>query len=177
MHKLHPGAKWNFRLSGLVALIPLVIGLVYVINFARIAMFAVSRASGDAAASLSIGGSLLILVIALIVALICVEIYARLSYNNWEYEFTDMNLKLERGIIWKKYSNIPYERVQNVDIRRGIIARMLGFSTVDIQTAGASYSPRGGARSEGHIPAVGVKHAEEIREFVMHKISRKHSGM
>ena len=89
-----------------------------------------------------------------------------------------MNLKLERGIIWKKCSNIPYERVQNVDIHRGIIARMNGFSTVDIQTAGLhmSYGQRGGARSEGHIPAVAIEHAEKIREFVMHKVSRKSSG-
>ena len=108
-----------------------------------------------------------------IVAIIIVaEIYARMAYNRWFYEFTEDNLKIERGIIWKKYSNIPYERVQNVDITRGIIARLCGFSSVNIQTAGFSYSPKGGAMSEGYIPAVDMGEAEKIREFLMKKISK-----
>jgi len=97
-----------------------------------------------------------------------------MAYNRWFYEFTPTNLKLERGIIWKRYSNIPYERVQNIDIHRGILARILGFSTVDIQTAGfhmVSSGRRG--MSEGHIPALSIDNAEKIREFLMKKIGRK----
>ena len=101
-----------------------------------------------------------------------------MAYNRWFYEFTPTELKLERGIIWKRYSNIPYDRVQNVDIHRGIIARITGFSTVEIQTAGFHMSSgrHGGARSEGHIPGVSIEAAEKIREFVMKKISHRSKG-
>ncbi len=109
----------------------------------------------------------------IIFTIIVAEIYANLAYKNWLYEFTEDHLKKESGIIWKKYSNIPYERVQNVDITRGIIARMLGFSSVNIQTAGYSYNPNGGAFSEGYIPAVDSQEAEKIREFLMNKITKK----
>ena len=64
-----------------------------------------------------------------------------------------------------------------------VIARIFGFSTVDIQTAGASgnqtgyvrYGSRGRyrPRGEGYIPGVSVKHAEEIQAFVIKKISKK----
>ena len=102
------------------------------------------------------------------------EVYARMAYNRWFYEFTDTNLRIERGIIWKRYSNVPYERVQNVDITRGIIARILGFSSVNIQTAGYSIPARGyRGQSEGYIPAVDRDHAEKIREFLMKKIHKK----
>jgi len=72
-------------------------------------------------------------------------------------------------VFWKRYSNIPYERIQNVDVHRGIIARTFGFSSVMIQTAGFS----GPAGAEGNIPAVEMKHAEEIRNFVMKKITSR----
>ena len=46
-------------------------------------------------------------------------------------------MKLEKGVIYKVYTNIPYERIQNIDIYRGIIARLCGFSAVSVQTAGS----------------------------------------
>jgi membrane protein YdbS with pleckstrin-like domain len=107
--------------------------------------------------------------------IIIAEIYARMAYKRWFYEFTDSNLKLERGIIWKRYSNVPYERVQNVDIHRGILARMLGFSSVMIQTAGYSGAGRG-MHTEGYLPAVDIDAAEKIRDFLMKKISKRSSG-
>jgi membrane protein YdbS with pleckstrin-like domain len=102
-----------------------------------------------------------------------------MSYNRWFYEFTPEGLKIEKGIIWKTYKNIPYQRIQNIEIHRGIIARMCGFSTVDLQTAGYAFSGHRGGRSraEGHLPAIDIKAAEEIREFVMSKISTYTSGV
>ena len=96
-----------------------------------------------------------------------------MAYNRFFYEFTDNNLRLERGIIWKRYSNVPYERVQNVDISRGIIARLCGFSSVNIQTAGYSAMGRRGISSEGYLPAVSPEEADEMREFLMKKISKR----
>jgi len=114
----------------------------------------------------------------LVLVIIIAEIYARMAYKRWKYEFTPTSLNLERGIIWKRYSNVPYERVQNVEVHRGILARIFGFSTVDIQTAGfhGGYGRRGMPRSEGHLPAVSIQAAEKIREFLMKKITGKHTS-
>lgn len=93
------------------------------------------------------------------------------------YEFTSNQLRVERGIIWKRYSNIPYQRIQNVDITRGIIARICGFSSVNIQTAGYSMPANGrGVHSEGYLPAVSVKEAEQVREFLMKEISKNNKS-
>ena len=52
---------------------------------------------------------------------------------------------------------------------------LLGFSSLNIQTAG--YSGAGnrgrGILAEGHIPAVSVKRAEEIRSLLMKKIVKR----
>ena len=170
MDKLHSGARWLFRVNSYVALFFGVMFLSFVgAGFVSSMIIKEGVYTG-------VGMFLIPFLIAIVLVFVFGEIYSRLAYNNWRYKFTDNGLKLERGIIWKKYSDIPYERVQNVDIHRGILARMLGFSTIDIQTAGFS----GGAgrygthKSEGYIPAVGIEHAEKIREYLMHKISGRH---
>src|SRR3989344_169302 len=165
MNRLHPGARWQFRIRGYLSfgILGIFLGM-WIIAPLLVVLFGGidSRNSVITFFLLSLIGYLFFIIIAS-------EIYARMTYNRWFYEFTDDGLKLERGIIWKRYSNVPYERIQNVDVHRGIIARMFGFSSVMIQTAGFS----GPAGAEGNIPAVEMKHAEEIRNFVMKKITSK----
>jgi len=169
MDKLHSGAKWLFRFRGYVG------AFIFMIFFSWAVLPIVGIIGALVFGAESIGGIVVIgFVVYVFLIIFLSEVYANLAYNRWFYEFTPTNLKIERGIIWKKYSNVPYGRVQNVDIHRGILARMLGFSSVAIQTAGLSYSRRGGAGAEGSIPAVSVKHAEDIREFLMKKISKSH---
>jgi uncharacterized protein len=161
MEKLHPGARWLFRIQSYVVLI--IIGVV-VGGWSFAGLFSVF---GGLVAFFS---SLFIYVLFII---IFSEIYTRMTYNRWLYEFTSNGLKLERGIIWKRYSNVPYQRIQNVDIHRGILARMLGFSTVNIHTAGYSGYSNHKSQSEGHIPAVSIQKANQIRQLVMKKIGKR----
>ena len=163
MNKLHPGAVWQFRIGVYFAfLIIMVCFIMWAIIPFAIAIFENSFSAG-------LTVTLLIILGYTIIAVVVSEIYARMAYKRWFYEFGEDGLKIERGIIWKRYSNIPYERIQNVDIRRGIIARMLGFSSLMIQTAGFSAQPQ----AEGYIPAIDKDLAEQTRIFVMKKITRK----
>ncbi len=166
MDKLHPGAKWQFRIGGyfMFGILGVFLGIWIIAPLAGVllGLMGVSSSSIAAIVLLSIVGYIIFVIVAS-------EIYAQMSYNRWFYEFSDKGLRLERGIIWKRYSNVPYERIQNVDIHRGIIARMFGFSSLMIQTAGYSAQPR----AEGYIPAVEMNQAEKIREFVMKKITGK----
>ena len=88
-------------------------------------------------------------------------IWAKLHYKFYGYELREDGFRKERGIIWKKYVTIPYDRIQNVDIYRGPVTRMLGLSDLRIQTAGAS---SGGLISEGRLPGLSRKTAEELRD-------------
>lgn len=166
MERLHSGAKWKFRIGGYVGL------LILLSFFAVPVFFMVSETSGDFSLSM------IYILIGIVFVVVLIEIFTHLTYINWKYEFTSDSLKIENGIIVKKYKSIPYERVQNVDITRGILARILGFSTLNIQTAGYSFHQNASHASEGHIPAVSVESAEKIREFLMKKIAgKKNSGI
>ncbi|MFH1420724.1 MAG: PH domain-containing protein [Candidatus Aenigmatarchaeota archaeon] len=161
---LHSGARWLFRIRAYVGMI----FVCFVLSFPLSVAILVNPVSA------------FISVAALLVFVIAVgEIYSKMAYNRWFFEFTQNELKIERGVIWKTYSNIPYSRIQNVDVTRGIIARLLGFSTVHVQTAGYSaYARRSSfmSQSEGHIPAVPTTDAEKIRDFVMKKVGRHGRG-
>src|SRR3989344_3581616 len=72
------------------------------------------------------------------VFLILCFFWAKLTYYFYRYELTDAGFRKELVVIYKKYVTIPYDRIQNVDIYRGILARLLGLSDLHIQTAGGS---------------------------------------
>lgn len=157
MKQLHPGAKWLFRIQaylGFAVLIGISLGV-----FANLA---VALGIFKVFATVALVGIVFIAIIG--------EIYARLAYNRWFYEFDDDGLKMENGIIFKRYSNVPYTKVQNIDVTRGILARIIGFSSVHLQTAG--YSGKN-SHAEGTLPALSVEEAEKVRTLVMKKISRK----
>lgn len=85
-------------------------------------------------------------------------------------------------MIWKKYVTIPYERIQNVDIYRGIFARILGLSDLQIQTAGMSATVGSygisGAGAEGRLPGVSQEEAEKLRdELVKRAHGSKNQGV
>jgi putative membrane protein len=164
MEILHKGVKWLFRIQLYVCLIFLFFFIV--IPF-RLALIKEQY------------NFILPCAIVLVLLAFVGEIFIQWAYKNWKYEFTKDSLKIEKGVIIKRYKSIPYARIQNIDITRGIVARIWGFSTVDIQTAGYSaYSSQSGMGvSEGHIPAVSTKEAEKIRSFLIKKISGKRQGL
>lgn len=123
------------------------------------------------------GPSLYTVVVSVVTGLFVVSvisyIIAKLSYHYYRFELRGDCFRKEYGIIWKKYVSIPYERIQNVDIQRGIIARLLGLSDLQIQTAGSSaVVSRGlmsGISAEGKLPGVSQADAEILRDELIQK--------
>jgi uncharacterized membrane protein YdbT with pleckstrin-like domain len=101
---------------------------------------------------------LTIIVVGLIILAVALAyVVAYLRYRFYHYELTDGEFRKESGIISKKYVSIPYERIQNVEITRRLVARILGLSELEIQTAS------GVAKAEGHLPGLSTEEAESIR--------------
>lgn len=159
MNKLHHGAKWLFRIHTYIPL--LLIGF----SFAAYSLGKFNLLAKDSAKITWIP----FLFIYFISIIIGTEIYVHLSYNRYFYEVGNDWIKIERGIIWKEYTSIPYGRIQNIDINRGIIARLLGFSTVNFETAGQSGNK---IRNEGCLPAIEINDAEKIEEFITKRIQK-----
>ncbi len=103
--------------------------------------------------------------------------WAVLTYNNIKYELTEDGFKKEQGVIFKHYVTIPYDRIQNVDIYRGLVARIIGLSDLHIQTAGFSFTGQyAGASSEGRLPGLSPQVAEELRDELVKRAKTKRSN-
>lgn len=102
--------------------------------------------------------------IAVATALVGSYILAKLQYHFYRYALTDEGLKREFGIIYKRYTTIPYDRIQNVDIGRSLFSRILGLSDLHVQTAGASL---GGA--EITIPGLSKDTAFQLQAEVLER--------
>lgn len=111
----------------------------------------------------------------MIAYIVIVYVWARLSYRFYLYELTENGFKKESGIIYKRYVTIPYDRIQNVDIIRGVWARILGLSDLQIQTAGMS----GAAYySEGRLPGLSTEDAEKLRDELINRARQsKNQGL
>lgn len=174
MEKLHPRAVWMFFFRFLFAYF----GLVVILSF-MVGPFILSRwikriKIEGGYAEVTDWGTLLNNVwiwicLVFITLLIFSYIWARLSCYFWRYELTESTYKAERGVIFKRYVSIPYERIQNVDIYRGIIARLLDLSDIHIQTAGFSAGGKG-RWTEGRLPGLSREKAEEIREKLIKRV-------
>ena len=102
----------------------------------------------------------------IVIAVVVCYVFAQLTYHFYRYEFTEHTFKKEFGIIRKSYVSIPYDRIQNVDIYRGILLRVLGLSDVYIQTAGTSGQGTHtfGGYAEGRLQGMSQQDAEKMRD-------------
>jgi putative membrane protein len=92
-------------------------------------------------------------------------LWAYLWTKLYEYDVTEQGFKSNSGVIIRRETTIPYARIQNIEIYRGIVDRLLGMSEVRIQTAGGS----GQVKAEGIVPGLAVKVAEELQNKLLSK--------
>ncbi|WP_338739512.1 PH domain-containing protein [Haloplanus salilacus] len=59
-------------------------------------------------------------------------------YRRFEYALGRETLDIRSGVLSRRNREIPIRRVQNVDIRRNVVQRLLGIAAVDFETAGGS---------------------------------------
>ncbi len=171
MKKLHPKSKWIFffRFIGYEILYGIVFFPLFLFCVALIADIIRFHKGGIIVISQPSLEFFLELLIGIVVGIIFLDyIWAYLTYYFWRYEVDPKVLKIESGVIWKKFVSIPYERIQNVEIRRGPIARILGLSELQVQTAG--YSGEGFV--EGRIPGILKEEAEKLKEELIERVKK-----
>ena len=82
-----------------------------------------------------------------------------LQYWRFSYRITPKQIVIQSGVLNRKNRSIPIERVQNTQIERNLVARMLGLAKVKIETAGSS-------STEGSLEYVHQGEARKIRQVV-----------
>jgi membrane protein YdbS with pleckstrin-like domain len=86
--------------------------------------------------------------------------WVRLYYASMWYELKDDEMSWKRGVWFRRTGIVPYNRITNLDVIQGPVMRMLGISTLSIQTAGYS------GQAVPEIRIEGIEHADDLRELI-----------
>ena len=102
--------------------------------------------------------------VVLAVAVVAALVWPPLVYRRWSYRLGGDALEIRRGVIVHRTSLVPYRRVQQVDLSRGPIDRMLGLVSADLTTAAAT--------SDGSVPGLAPDVADVFRQVVLERAGR-----
>jgi putative membrane protein len=83
-------------------------------------------------------------------------------YRRFEYRLTEDTFDIDSGVLSRREREIPYGRIQNVDIAQNVIQRVLGIAEVRLETAG-------GGESEAQLRYVSREEAERLQEAISRK--------
>ncbi|HJN76266.1 MAG TPA: PH domain-containing protein [Myxococcota bacterium] len=84
-------------------------------------------------------------------------VWPTLQYEHYRYDIREHDLLVQRGVLFRRRSSIPHNRIQHVDTRQGPIERFFGLSRVAVFTAA-------GMSADGSIPGLATDMAEAIRD-------------
>ena len=85
--------------------------------------------------------------------------YGVAYYYRFGYELDDDTFDIASGVIARRSREIPYRRIQNVDIRQGVLFQILGLATVSIETAG-------GGGTEARLHFVDEREATRLQQTI-----------
>ncbi|WP_049895467.1 PH domain-containing protein [Halopiger xanaduensis] len=92
--------------------------------------------------------------------------YGVAYYYRFGYQITEDTVDVASGVFARRSREIPYGRIQNVDIRQGVVQRLLGVAVVSIETAG-------GGTTEATLSVVGEDEADRLQA----EIRRRTAGV
>lgn len=107
----------------------------------------------------------------LIAYIVILFISAKIVNDSFRYSADEVGFQKTYGVIHKMHTSIPYQQIQNVNIRRSVIDRMFGLSHISIETAGNSNGARQIAESttssEGYLPGLNLEEAKYLHDLLL----------
>lgn len=97
-----------------------------------------------------------IVLAALILVTAAVWVGLRGRYRSWSYREREDDLIVERGLLVRRLSVVPYGRMQFLDVSAGPVDRWFGLATVQLHTASAT--------SDAKIPGLPLAEARRLRD-------------
>ena len=84
-------------------------------------------------------------------------LWPSLEYRAFRYAVRQHDLLVRSGVLFRRWSSIPLNRIQHLDTRQGPLERILGLSRLQVYTAA-------GVSADGSIPGLAEEDAERLRD-------------
>lgn len=96
------------------------------------------------------------IILAITLHIVVGYVFPAIRWERWKYEVTEKGVDMFYGIIIKKRTMVPVNRIQHVDTKQGPIYRKFGLSALSISTAATTHE----------IPALDDETASELRTLI-----------
>ena len=83
-----------------------------------------------------------------------------LTYFRFYFHVEDGAIIIDKGVLRRTKTNIPFERIQTINLQQNIVHQIFGVVSLEIDTAGAK-------KSELTIDALSKEDAEALRMFIL----------
>jgi membrane protein YdbS with pleckstrin-like domain len=83
-------------------------------------------------------------------------LYGRAAWRRRTWHLAPRALELRRGVVVHRATTIPFERIQQIDIERGPLERLIGLSQLVVRTAAAT--------TDAHLYGLAPHDADRLRE-------------
>lgn len=85
--------------------------------------------------------------------------WVRANWRRWRWSAWDDGLELRHGVVNHAASLVPYVRIQQIDLERGPLERVLGLSHLVLRTAAAT--------SDASLPGIPAEQADALRRLLL----------
>ncbi|MFB6266397.1 MAG: PH domain-containing protein [Halodesulfurarchaeum sp.] len=126
--------------------------------------FVLGSVGGSALAArgiIPVGGPYVAIPLAALFGLVALG-YEVAYHRRFRYELTGDTLDIESGVLSRREREIPLRRIQNVDVTRSLVPRLLGIAAVNIETAG-------GGSTEAQLKFVTLAEARRLQEEIQRR--------
>ncbi len=113
-----------------------------------------------AVAALGFTGNWIWIVPAILAFLLISLAAACLQWMRFRFAVGDDEVVIESGVLSRQHRTIPFDRIQDVSIEQGLIARALGIAKVGFETGA------GGKENDANLDAIGLDAAQALRTTI-----------
>ena len=106
--------------------------------------------------------------VALLLVLAVIGVIAGANWLSWRFSrfrVAPHQVELRQGILFRQHRQVPFERVQAVELSRPLLARLLGLAQVVVQSAG-------GSDSHLRLAFLSLARAEQLRDELLVRAGR-----
>jgi putative membrane protein len=114
-----------------------------------------------ALAAIGIAGSWVYVAPAMLVFLLASLGFSWLAWMRFRWRIGADAVVIESGIFDRQHRTIPFDRIQDVSIEQGLVARALGLAKVAFETGAAE-----GEKGKGDLDALALEEAEALRQSI-----------
>ncbi len=111
---------------------------------------------------LAVSGQLRTALIGAVALLAVLVVSVLVHWLRFSFRVGEFEIRIDSGIISRTHRSIPFDRVHDVDITQGPVARLFGIAKVKFETGSAA----AGNADEGVLQAIPLARAEQIRQLI-----------